>query len=31
MSKYLHTLDPDQNPVQYDGYNGYYEDSEPNS
>ena len=30
MCKYLHTLDPHDNPVQYDGYNGdYYDEPEP--
>ncbi len=26
MSKYMHTLDPHDNPVQYDGYDGDYTD-----
>ena len=25
MSKLFHTLDPDENPAQYDGYNGDYD------
>ena len=26
MSKLFHLLDPHENPAQYDGYDGYYED-----
>lgn len=26
MSKFMHTLDPHDNPVQYDGYDGEYTD-----
>ena len=26
MSKFMHTLDPHDNPVQYDGYDGDYTD-----
>ena len=27
MSKFMHTLDPHDNPVQYDGYDGEYTDA----
>ena len=30
MSKLFHTLDPHDNPAQYDGYDGeYYDEPEP--